>query len=108
MNPSLYDDAPEGPQTAPGGERGAPPKKPQDAKSATALVPKEFFEGKELKPGDRCEVEIAAIHDEEVSLKYVGHDQEEEREEPDSENAPEPPPGGPPGAPGGGMGGDYD
>lgn len=106
MNPSLYDDAPEGPDSAQGSEQDGPPKKPQDAKSATALVPKEFFEGKDLKPGDRCEVEIAAIHDEEVSLKYVGdHEEEERSEETEPEKGTPPPAEGPPG---GGMGGDYD
>ena len=38
----------------------------------TALLPKSIFGGKELNRGDRYEIEIAAIHDEEVSVELIG------------------------------------
>lgn len=48
---------------------------------ATALLPKDFFHGKPLEPGVRCEIEIVKDMDDEVQVKYVPHKDKETSEE---------------------------
>lgn len=50
----------------------------EEAKAETALLPKSFFQGKELEIGSRCEVEIERVLDEEVEVRYVEHDKAKE------------------------------
>lgn len=55
-------------------EVDAPPEKRSDSDTdtnSTALLPKPFFHGKELKPGGRCTVEFVHVYDDEVEVKYV-------------------------------------
>lgn len=41
---------------------------------ATATLPVSFFEGKELKEGSRCMVEIVAVGHDSVEVSYVSHE----------------------------------
>lgn len=54
------------------------------------VLPRSFFQGKDLEVGSRCEVEITKIAGDQVLVKYVPH--EEEKEE-------QPEPGSPPDGP---------
>lgn len=67
--------------------QGEPPKdqKSQD-EDPTELLSKSFFQGKDLEVGSRCEVEITQIMDDQVSVKYVPH--EESKTEERSESMP--------------------
>lgn len=85
---NYYDDGPAQQPSA------APQDKEDKGEAQTALLPKAFFQGKDLQPGTRCEVEITQVHDEEVSVKYVEHDESKEAPEPGEEQSP------PPSAPG--------
>jgi hypothetical protein len=61
---------------------------PQEEKSEKkpALLPLSFFQGKELKPGDTCTIQIQQVMDDQASVSYVGSDPEEQGETaPDSE-----------------------
>ncbi len=52
--------------------RGGPPEKPDkesEYEGETALVPKSFLAGKELRPGDRVEMEVVHIYDDEIEVK---------------------------------------
>lgn len=60
----------------------SPQEESSENDSATGLLPTSFFQGKDLKPGSRCEVEIARVHDDQVEVKYVSHSQDEEMAEP--------------------------
>lgn len=52
----------------------------------TSILPRDFFHG-DMKPGDKCDVEIVAVHDNEVEVKPCeGHDEGEKAPAP----APEP------------------
>lgn len=53
-----------------------------ESDASTGLLPTSFFQGKDLQPGSRCEVEIARVHDDQVEVKYVSHSQDEEMTEP--------------------------
>lgn len=65
------------------GPAGAPPTEDQAASdSGTALLPKSFFPAeKELSPGNTCQIEIAEVFDDQVSVIYR-HDAAEEPEVP--------------------------
>lgn len=69
----FYNDSP-GPSPS-----GAPKTEDQAASdSATALLPKSFFPAeKELSPGNTCQIEIAEVFDDQVSVIYR-HDAAEE------------------------------
>jgi hypothetical protein len=76
MPQDYFDDASQGTSdNSPGAE---PMRKADDS---TALLPKNFFPNPEdKKPGDRCEIEVVRVHDDEVAVKYVQHDEEENAE----------------------------
>jgi hypothetical protein len=61
----------------------------EDVGPETFLAPKSAFAGKELKVGNKCEVEIKSLMDDEVELAYVPHEskKEEGREVPDEAQA---------------------
>lgn len=84
-NENPYED---GPSPAPQADQQG--EKEQDV-GGEGLLPAAFFQGKELQPGTRCEIEITEVHGDEVAVKYVPH--EEPKEETD-EAAPEPAPQG--------------
>jgi hypothetical protein len=44
----------------------------------TALLPTDFFQGKELTPGSICKVQISRVLDGQVEVTYVPHSEEEE------------------------------
>ena len=84
----LYDDAP-----MPGKPDAAPDeKKEHQDDQATAVLPKSFFQGKDLKPGSQCMVEIQRVMDDEVQVSYVPHDDSEDKS---NEAPPDPPMGAP-------------
>ncbi len=49
--------------------------------SPSELLSKSFFQGKDLQVGGICEIKIAAIHNNQVSVQYVPHGEEESEEE---------------------------
>lgn len=65
-----------------------------DNAQATSVLPKDFFQGKELEPGTRCEIEIVRVHDQDVEVSYVPHESSEE-EASESEQEMGPPEGAP-------------
>lgn len=73
----LYDD---GEEATP-----APRKSDKDAPETTALLPKSFFQGKDLDIGKQCKVEIVRLLDSEVEVRYVRHE-DKDKEEDDSED----------------------
>ena len=56
------------------------PKEDKD-EGETALLPKSFFEGQELKPGEQYYVEIVRSYEDEVLVKYPHKIKDEEPEE---------------------------
>jgi len=59
----------------------APEETPEEQGANVALLPKEFFQGKELAVGSRCEVEIQKVEDDQVLVSYVPHSEDEESAE---------------------------
>lgn len=57
----------------------------EDKDENTALLPKDFFGDKELKPGNQCTIEIVRSYEDEVEVRYVKH--EDESKEPEEESA---------------------
>lgn len=49
--------------------------------SNPGLLPKSFFEGKDLEPGTVCRVKIEKVYDDQVSVKYLPHEAESDRED---------------------------
>jgi hypothetical protein len=65
---SYYDDSPPG---------GAAADAQGDDGAKTAILPKSLF-GRELKPGDKCDVEICAVHENDYEVKgCLGHGEKE-------------------------------
>jgi hypothetical protein len=92
---NYYDDAPAAAGAKPGGD--AEPKE-GDEGGQTFIVPKSAFGGREIKPGDKCDIEVKAVHENDVEcVPCQGHEDEENNE--GDEPAPEPAPA----ASGGGM-----
>ncbi len=46
--------------------------------ATTATLPASFFQGKLLKEGARCEVEIEGIDGDQVTVSYVPHESDRE------------------------------
>ena len=68
---------------------------PQEEKSETntALLPLDFFQGKELKPGDTCTIRIAQVMDDQASVEYVGSGESDTEETAEAPAAPAAPAG---------------
>lgn len=54
---------------------------PTGEESSTALLPTDFFQGKDLKPGAECKVRISRVLDGQVEVTYVAHSEPEMGEE---------------------------
>ena len=82
---SYYDDAP----GADAPEKPSPGQ-PDDSDSKTGLLPKSLF-GRELKPGDKCDIEVVAVHEQDYAVKGCeGHGDDEKPEEPEGGDESEP------------------
>lgn len=59
---------------------------PQEAgdSASTGLLPREFFQGKDLTPGTKCEIEVVKVHDDQAEVRYMPH---EENAEPAGDDA---------------------
>lgn len=77
----LYDDEPDS-NPMPSKEKSA------ETESENALLPKSFFQGKDLEPGKHCKVEVVRVFDDEVEVRYIRHD-EKKKEMTDREPAEE-------------------
>ena len=64
-NSNLYDDAP-AQAAAPGADDNAKPKADEGAE--TFIAPKSAF-SRELKPGDKCDVEVVSVHEDSIEFK---------------------------------------
>lgn len=62
------------------------PDQPKKDESRTALLPLDFFQGKDLKPGTVCKIKISRILEGQAEVTYVPHNEApapgEEEEEP--------------------------
>lgn len=52
-----------------------------DSAGTPGLLPKDFFHGKELKPGTVCEVKVERVMDGQVEISYVSHSKKSEKTE---------------------------
>jgi hypothetical protein len=68
----YYSDEPET-KMPEGGEGGDKPEQTEDDGAQTELVNSSLFGG-ECKPGDRYNVEVVAVHDDQVEIKPVKED----------------------------------
>lgn len=59
------------------------PSAPEEGKSKakTALLPLDFFQGKELQPGDTCTIRVEQVMDDQAAVSYVGDNAGEEANE---------------------------
>lgn len=74
----YYNDGPPA-AAAPGGDQ--PEAKEGDEGGQTFIVPKSAFGGRELKPGDKCDIEVKAVHENDVEcIPCEGHEDEENNE----------------------------
>lgn len=74
MPADLYDDSE--------AEAPAPESTPNGSESPTSLLPLSFFEGKQVEPGSRCEVEVVRVHDDQAEVRYVTHNESSEPSQP--------------------------
>lgn len=51
----------------------------KDDSTQTALLPKSFFQGKNLSVGKQCKVEIVRLLEDEAEVKYVPHSEGKEK-----------------------------
>jgi hypothetical protein len=58
---------------------------PTGEESSTALLPTDFFQGKELTPGTVCKVKISRVLNGQVEVEYVPHDEVGGESEPDGD-----------------------
>ena len=88
QNPSLYDDDPSVGQQAPAAEPGD---KEEQSSSQTFLVPKAAMSGKDLQPGEKCDIEVVRVQEDSYEAQGCegGDDKEQEQEPPAEAPAPE-------------------
>lgn len=79
---NLYDDAP---AAAAGAAPGKPEAKEGDEGGDTFIVPKSAFGGREVKPGDKCDITIKAVHENDVECSSCASGDEDE-EQHDNDN----------------------
>ncbi|HUD74610.1 MAG TPA: hypothetical protein VMQ76_06010 [Terracidiphilus sp.] len=80
------------------GDDGAQPAKPaaapeKDDDSAgagmeTALLPKSLFHGKDLKPGDKCDITVVRVHEDQVEVEGCEGGEEDEEQPQEQGGAP--------------------
>lgn len=85
----LYGDA-----SAPAATSDQPASKDgDDDGGSTSILPRSFFAGKDLKVGDKCDVTITAIHENDVEVQPCDSSDKDEDEAPaDDEPSETPPP----------------
>lgn len=66
------------------GESSAPTKK-DESPSETALLPKSFFQGKDLEIGKTCKVRVERLLEDDVEVSYVRHKDKDDEDEDDGE-----------------------
>jgi len=71
-----------GSPSAPAPESGGDGEAPNDQ---TALVPKAVFGGKELKPGDKCDIEVVRVHEDAYEVQGCEGGAEHEYSQPPAE-----------------------
>jgi len=81
----MYDDAPAPAATTPGDKPG---EKEGDEDGQTFIVPRSAFSGKDVKPGYKCDIEVTAVHENDVECKPCEGHEDEEKEEPEMDQAP--------------------
>ena len=68
---SPQDSPPASPSTDTADEPATPEEHPDEGEGQTGLLPKSFFMGKDKKPGDKCEVEVTHVYDDQIEVKYL-------------------------------------
>lgn len=87
MPDDYYDDSP---APAAGGASPAQPEGDEkDGDSKTSILPKDFFHGKDVKPGDTCHLTVTAVHENDVEVTC---DHEDDEQPPDDDEGAEPEP----------------
>lgn len=74
MAEDYFSDSPE-----PSSEK--PSKEAKSDTDQTALLPKSFFQGKDLSVGKQCKVEIVRLLEDEAEVKYVRHNSDSKPKE---------------------------
>jgi hypothetical protein len=88
----MYDDSP-APAVAPPGDQ--PEGKEGDEDRPTFIVPKSAFGGKDIKPGDKCDIEVCMVHENDVECyPCEPGEHDEEKEKPAAEAPAAQPPAG--------------
>ena len=89
-NSDNYDDSP-APAASDGGDM--PEESKTDKDGQTSILPKSFFGGKDIKPGDKCDVEVVRVHENDVEVAPCsGHEDDEDSEMPGEQPEPAAPP----------------
>ncbi len=60
-----------------GDDAGMEVDNPTEGSEQTALLPIDFFQGKDLEPGSECKVRVSRVLDGQVEVTYVQHESEE-------------------------------
>ncbi len=89
-NPDLYDDAPSA-DSAPGATDDASAE--TDKGAETFIAPKSAF-SRELKPGDKCDVEVVSVHEDSIEFKGCSGTDKDDENPDDNTEAPAPASGG--------------
>lgn len=55
------------------------PSKGQESK--TALIPIDFFQGKDVQPGSECKIKVSRVLDGQAEVTYMSNDQEPDIDE---------------------------
>lgn len=50
-----------------------------DSEQETALLPRSFFQGKDIEIGKTCEVKVEGVFEDEIEVSYVRHKKDESK-----------------------------
>ena len=73
----LYSDGPA--DAAPPGKDAAADDKGRDRDTQEAILPRSICPHMDMAVGDKIELEVTAIHDKEISVKYASPDEDEDK-----------------------------
>lgn len=58
----------------------------EESEQETALLPRSWFQGKDLEIGSKCELKIEGLYDDEVEVSYVPHKKNKDGKDSDDED----------------------
>lgn len=78
----YYDDSSTPPPATKSGADAPKDGDGEDDGAKTSILPRSFFPNEDLKVGDKCDVEVKAIHENDVEVEYAMDSKDDQEDQP--------------------------